>query len=583
MRTLAEALGAIERALAPFTDVRALTAREVADYKRPLVAGWEIPRLIDGSDLLLRVLVPKTAPHAAVRVAVYPAPPVLSWPHLEERGLLCLLPDGATHRIEAPGEVALELLAAAKNLVEQSLAGTNKEEFRDEFLSYWARWPKRQALMVAACRPDAESRWVSAWYSNAAIFVGEDDDSLKTWLARRFADKVERSAQRVPLLRTSAPPLPAYPSTVSALLDYMGEANAQFVREHLTDSRTPQKSILISTATRRGNALFGFRVSMPQRNRRGGRSLQAGFRGVPPDDVLLARYSGLPLVGADVVRVDPGWVHGRDANPDRAPLAKKSIVVLGVGALGSGIASLLAQAGVGRMALVDPQTLGSENASRHQLGINQVGVNKATGLATELGKRFPHLAIEGFALSAAGFAEAHPDRLADADVVICAIAQWADESWFNTWALEHRRGRPTLFAWLEPHAAAGHAIVTSGLTSCFRCLFDELGNFRCPVTRWANRTTRDIPACGGEFQPYGAVELNAVQGMVADLSLDVLLERTTADTHRVWLAREAHVKGAGGTWNPDWMAAHGQHAGGVIQDLSFQGAEGCGEHGDRRQ
>src|SRR5690606_27577875 len=177
-------------------------------------------------------------------------------------------------------------------------------------------------------------------------------------------------------------------------------------REHLTDSRTPQKSILISTATRRGNALFGFRVSMPQRNRRGGRSLQAGFRGVPPDDVLLARYSGLPLVGADVVRVDPGWVHGRDAIPDRSHIGKESIVVLGVGALGSGIASVLAQAGVGRMALVEPQTLGSENASRQQLGINQVGVNKATGLATELGKRFPHLAIEGFALSAAGFAEA---------------------------------------------------------------------------------------------------------------------------------------------------------------------------------
>ena len=582
LRRFTTAVDAIERALHAFSDVRPLAARELSAYGRDFAAGWEIPQLIEGRDLKLRVLVPETAPYSPPRVAVTPACTPLSWPHLEEQGLLCLLPEGATHELDAPGELALDLLSDGATVTKAGLAGSNATEFEDEFLSYWAQWPKRTAVMFSGCRASGPSRWISAWYSTAGVFLGETDESLQAWLRHRFSEKPPKdyATQRIPLLWLPVAPHPdRYPGSVADLSSLIAEPDAALLREHLLDRRADHRSVVLGCSTRRGSALFGVRITEPHRTRKGGHSLSDGFRpNNVPNATLVTRYQGTPLVGADVRRVDGQWVHGRDSNLDLKELSGKSALIFGAGAVGSSVATLLVKAGVGRTTVVDPQSFASENASRHELGIDRVGANKAEALAEALQKRLPHLEIRGSGASCADFCKKHESDVQNADLVISATADWTTETWLNSWTMENRAGRATMFGWLEPFAAAGHAIVGWGKAPCLRCLLDASGKLRLSATAWPGKTTRDIPACGGEFQPYGAVELAHVNALIGGLALDVLQGRVLDPAHRVWVGRTDYLTRIGGYWSPAWIAERGDPVtGGAIQELLYQRDPQCAE------
>jgi len=79
-----------------------------------------------------------------------------------------------------------------------------------------------------------------------------------------------------------------------------------------------------------------------------------------------------------------------DSSSSRLPegvqrqIAAAKIIVVGCGALGSGVARMLAQAGVEHLHLVDPEKLGWENIRRHELGGGAVGYGKAEALANSI-------------------------------------------------------------------------------------------------------------------------------------------------------------------------------------------------------
>ena len=92
-----------------------------------------------------------------------------------------------------------------------------------------------------------------------------------------------------------------------------------------------------------------------------------------------------------------------DASSTRLPqgvqqeMAAAKIVIVGCGALGSGVARLLAQAGVEHISLVDPENLGWENIRRHELGARVVGHGKAQALAGTIRADLPMIGfVQGY-------------------------------------------------------------------------------------------------------------------------------------------------------------------------------------------
>jgi hypothetical protein len=281
--------------------------------------------------------------------------------------------------------------------------------------------------------------------------------------------------------------------------------------------------------------------------------------------------TGFSAVRYAVDRADPWWVHGRDGNDSVEPLRGSRVAVIGCGSLGSPMARLLAQAGVGMLDLIDPETLNWANVGRHGLGAESVDMLKADGLARLLARNFPHARFAGHAKAWQDVR----DVLTKADLIVGAVGSWSEEGELNDL---HLAGGlpPVLYTWLEPHGVAAHAILLGKGSGCLQCALGVHGEPDARVVNFAAQTLKQAPACGAFFQPYGATATSMAAGLAADLALDALLDRAGAGAHRVVSARTAVMEAAQGSWSPAWTERCGPgREGGRTEQFEWLASAGC--------
>lgn len=548
--------------------------------------GWEIPSLCEEQRYKLRILLPLFAPFSPPRIAVWPAPSILEWPHLEENGLLCLMSDEATHSIYNCGAVARDLLKDAINLVNASISGTNVTDFENEFESYWKRWcgTDKDKYVYTCYLPVGTSCWISSWHSQAGLFLAENEKSLLNWMEHRYGNDIRSKVtpQNIPLLWLRRPLRPKeYPKNVNMLRSILKELDVDdsMLKKLLSNTQSVHHSILLGFNTSRGIGFAGLSIGSPTT------PLQKGFKNQPPENVITMRYGAAKVTGLRTIRLDTPWIHGRDQNQKVNTLLEKTVLVLGIGSIGSFVTEILAMSGVGELTLVDPENLASENASRHVLGINSINKNKALILADNLNNRFPHLKIRGYNVScetlyASKYFDTHKP-----DLIISTIGSWRTEGWLNALVMAEKSPiqSPIVFGWTEPHAAAGHAIVFINKKGCLRCMSNDMGEIKIPVTSWPESGTLiSVPACGGSFQPYGAIESSHIYSLVAQLAIDVLLGNIKTSTHRVWIGAKKILDTENGTWNKSWVIKYGAPNNGEFsQEINIEIDPRCPECGEQ--
>lgn len=200
------------------------------------------------------------------------------------------------------------------------------------------------------------------------------------------------------------------------------------------------------------------------------------------------------------------------------------VAVVGLGGLGSPVALYLAAAGVGRLVLIDPDTVGLSNLQRQVLfRTTGLGALKVEAGAKALRALNPEVDITGhpFALTAANATE----MLADADVVVDGCDDFPTRFAVNRACVA--LGKPLVSgavgAW-EGQVAVFRAGLTRGLplaarAPCYQCLVPE-----CPP---------DLAHCA-EMGVVGA--LTGVVGSVMALETLKLIARAgSALDGRLWL------------------------------------------------
>ena len=83
--------------------------------------------------------------------------------------------------------------------------------------------------------------------------------------------------------------------------------------------------------------------------------------------------------------------HGEDI---QKKFASATVAICGLGGLGSNIAVALARAGVGKLILIDFDTVDITNLHRQQYKANQIGMNKTDALAYNLCEIAPFTTVE---------------------------------------------------------------------------------------------------------------------------------------------------------------------------------------------
>lgn len=105
-----------------------------------------------------------------------------------------------------------------------------------------------------------------------------------------------------------------------------------------------------------------------------------------------------------------------------ASLGRRSVAIVGVGAVGSCLAELLARAGIGRLHLVDPQLLRPGNCVRHIAGYDRIGQAKVDAVRNLLACRELMDSSSVEAIRDELGPELGADLIARADVVVDATA-----------------------------------------------------------------------------------------------------------------------------------------------------------------
>lgn len=561
-----------------------LAPSEVRSVKgRDYVAGWQFVLRTPLADHRLSIFVDRQFPFSPPHFILLDRPPFLEWPHVGKDGLLCL--PRADVDFRQPDKVVGVLLSDANKLICESESGSNKNDFRVEFDSYWNRGTTEQRAR-SLLTSGGPSRLVRVWRGKKWVVVGETEEQVLAWLRNLDGNKRQfDSTDPACLLWINEPLLPSeYPKNAADLYRIASSSPGGIgLLECLANIGSSPFYFLIGAESGSGPCFAAVRTcnatSVSPRGKRLDHT-NDGFRpGRVPAGLRARRLfsSDASVSRMAVERVDADWIHGRGRDSRQRTLNVKTVLLFGCGSVGAPIAHQLAMGGAGRILLVDPDELTWANVGRHPLGADHVGSRKAGALSKTLQKAYPHSRFEGFDDTSHCFFTKHPALASQADIVVCATADWPAESELNIRQVQGEISTPVLFVWTEPHACAGHAVLTFPGGPCLQCGFSHTGECKLQITTWpAGDQSEPEPACGAVFQPYGPIELLGTISVGASLALDGLLGRVKVATHRIWAGPETLLTDAGGSWTECWVGNNKERAkGGFQEDRTWERNPDC--------
>ena len=583
------ALAALDSYILSLKSARRLSASELSSYaKRKIMAGWGLTLEFPDRDRRLDVLVDPYFPFHPPFLVLVDRPPFLTWPHIELDGVLCLESSYSPFdHSECVNLLKTDLLPEAYALINACIDGRNRDDFLDEFYSYWnpeATGPNLWSLVD----PRPPSRSLALVRGDRYTLLGESAASLNHWLDNRYGPQRGRVVERGALLWLERPLFPSeYPKTVKDLWNISGGASGRALLSDLVSPSPSAAVVLLGSTTSNGPCFGGVLIPRPSATDVRGRSrdmLSRGFRpGKVPEAILATRYFGGTTTASRcrTDRADGAWIHGRDQNKEIPILEKAKVAILGCGSLGAPVAIQLAASGVGHLLLIDRESLKWANLGRHPLGAPYIDGPKASGLAREIKSSFPNLFVESIDFSWEEAIRQNPKVFEDCDLIVTAIGSWNAEDSLNSWHVEHGRKPTVLYCWTEPFAIAGHVVAIQG-PGCLHCHFDKQGKFDYETTAWPTSGTFREPACGITYQPYGPSELSFIVAMACAAALDYLTKRVSGSAHRLWLGSDRVLQKMGGTWSERVLEDYpARNLNGGLYDRSWEAKADCPVCGGR--
>lgn len=245
---------------------------------------------------------------------------------------------------------------------------------------------------------------------------------------------------------------------------------------------------------------------------------------VDDDEVTLSALESANM-GDDVLRLRAG--------PDADRLADLSVAVVGVGAVGSFAADLLARAGVGRLVLVDPERLRPGNCVRHLAGLQHLGKYK-TAAVRDVIETSGHEPARGIEVCNAGMRTPAKvsELLEEVDLLVDATGSAPVAA-----LVEDAVG----FA--ELHAVSGYLQRDGAVVRVDRSPVDTDEDVIDPVppVDRSDRTVLREAGCGDPVSPTPPHAVVAAASLAVNATVDVLCGRSVPPSIVTVLAPQADV------------------------------------------
>jgi molybdopterin/thiamine biosynthesis adenylyltransferase len=195
---------------------------------------------------------------------------------------------------------------------------------------------------------------------------------------------------------------------------------------------------------------------------------------------------------------------------DLEALRGAHVLVVGLGSGGSTVALELAKAGVGRLALIDPDRLEEQNLIRHECDDRYLGRNKAEAVADLIAHRNPEAEVGAVAADVFELRDRLEGAVADADLVaVCTDAE-PPKHLLNRLCIS--ADVPAVYAGVYARGVGGEVIRCGGERedACYSCVTSVL------------KDSAPLPDEGEELD-YGAIDADGTLHGAPGLGLDVRL------------------------------------------------------------
>lgn len=207
------------------------------------------------------------------------------------------------------------------------------------------------------------------------------------------------------------------------------------------------------------------------------------------------------------------------AGPDVASLIAKSVLVFGVGAVGSRLALLLAQGGLGRSVIVDPERLRPGDVVRHAAGSWFVGQTKVEAVDLLAFSQAPWAKVK----KVAGIAwnpEEIRSQIPKVDLVVDATGSASFTNMLS--ALCEQEAAPLLSVALYRAGSVGR-VRRQGPGDTV--ITDRAGEERYPVIPPADEPLVFEAGCSSPINNASPIAVTAIAALAADVAVDYLTGR----------------------------------------------------------
>ncbi len=271
----------------------------------------------------------------------------------------------------------------------------------------------------------------------------------------------------------------------------------------------------------------------------------SGLSTVLTDGQKRARFESAKVACVPVHGLTPNEIGRRNETVVAQHISSKKVAFVGVGALGSKVVEMLAQAGVSHFKLCDGDILRVGNVARHVGGLRDSGAPKTEVVANRIWDVNPYASITVLDQYITNLShEEVREFFEDVDLIISTIADEGTESGFNDLAVE--LGIPVIYGRSMRRGQMGRVfIVRPGIDACKTCL----GMIsRDETSEWISVSERSEDAllheCGRPVIAGSAVDLVFVSGLIARTAIDCLESGPSLRNHLVWTLRATDEFGA---------------------------------------
>lgn len=488
---------------------------------------------------------------------------VLRIPHLDRAGVLCIAGDPGPGLGYSPEDrIKFVLHGYMEQFLKPWLNGDLDGDFENEALNYWAIAVAKARSKNDAVRgvwtvdsPPIKARVRSGLLLIPNRIIIAADEKLR--ITNRLVQSMGPAAkQRVRVLVADIPishaftPL-TWPRSMSDLERILQGRLPSGEYSRLQHSRSRRERGIYRVVLLR-NTEVAFAYLLPG----GPPTVLDVYRGKKASPSL---HKPLPLMTS---RLDPDWTVGRDQHPEISGRQAKHVLVLGCGALGSPIVDHIAKAGVGRISVVDADTMSSANIGRHLLGADSIGQNKVNAIAQRINSAYPATEVTPYAMSTAEWLK--KNTLVDVDVVLDLTGEPDVRVQIEQVRLSYPC--PLLIGWMEPYVAAAHACMLPAGQKWLKGAQDPLSCLEAVV--WPSEVIRQEPGCSSRFQSYTAVAAEHAVALVAECALEMIdnsVAVTFDSTVRSWVRGQRFLdKHWPGLTHKEWAKAACVHDGLIL-------------------